>query len=85
MSGKALNRTSYWLRERNKKTADFKNCILEDLQAIENLSKQKNGFNNCSFVEKCITKAKQKTIIKNAFKNLTASKEYSCPGKFSKF
>ena len=85
MSGKALNRTSYWLRERNKKTADVKNCILEDLQAIENLSKHEIGFNNCSFVDKCITKAKQKRFIKNAFKNLTASTEYSCPGMFNKF
>ena len=85
MSGRNLKRISYLLREKNKKTADVKKCKLEELHSIEQLNKHEIGLKSCSVVEKCITKAQEKKFIENAFKNLTASKEYSIPSMFSKF
>ena len=84
MSGRNLKRISYLLREKNKKTADVKKCKLEELHSIEQLNKHEIGLKSCSVVEKCITKAQEKKIIENAFKNLTVSK-YSIPSMFSKF
>ena len=72
MSGKDLKRNSYWLKDRCKKTIDVKRSKLEDLQTSEHLSK----LEVCSFVTKCILEAQKKKMIENAFKNLTASKEY---------
>ena len=47
MSGKALKRSSYWLRERNKKTTDVKNSELEELCTIEHLRKHGIRLENC--------------------------------------
>ena len=85
MSGKNLERISYLLREKNKKTADVKMCKLEEVHSIEHLNKHEIALKSCSVVEKCITKAQEKKIIENAFKNFTASKEYSFPSMFNKF
>ena len=81
MNGKDLKRNSYWLKERYKKTIEVKNSKLEDLQTTENLNK----LEVCSFVQKCITIAQEKKIMENGMKNLTATKEYSFQGMFSKF
>ena len=83
MSGKDLKRNSYWLKDRCKKTIDVKRSKLEDLQTSEHLSKLENKVEVCSFVTKCIIEAQKKKILENAFKNLTASKEYSNQSMFS--
>ena len=85
MSGKNLKRISYLLGEKKKKTADVKKCKLEEVHSTKHLKKHEIGLKSCSVVEICITKAQEKKIIENAFKNFTASKEYSFPSMFSKF
>ena len=83
MSRKDLKRNSYWLKDRYKKTIDVKSSKLEDLQTSEHLSKLENKVGVGSFVTKCIIEAQKKKILENAFKNLTASKEYSNQSMFS--
>ena len=85
MSGKALKRSSYWLRERNKKTADVKKDKLEVLHTIEQLNKHGTRFENCSFVEKCGQKAQQKKVMENAIKYSKTSKGFFYPSMFRKF
>ena len=85
MSGKALKRSSYWLRERNKKTADVKNSKLEELCTIEHLRKHGIRLENCSFVEKCGQKAQQKKVMENAIKYSKTSKGFFYPSMFRKF
>ena len=85
MSGKALKRNSYWLRERNKKQTDVKKNKLKELRAIYNPSKHKvKLLENCSFVEKCVEKARQKKNVENAIKYSKTSKDFSYPGVFKK-
>ena len=85
MSGKALKRNSYWLRERNKKQTDVKKNKLKELRAIYNQSKHKvKLLENCSFVEKCVEKARQKKNVENAIKYSKTSKDFSYPGVFKK-
>ena len=76
MSGKALKRNSYWLRERNKKQTDVKKSKLEELHTTEHLSKNRIKLGKCSFVEKCCQKAKQKKISEKAVKIAKGSKEF---------
>ena len=71
MSGKESKQSPYWLREKNRQTADVKKKKLE--------CKQQAGKSHqneiCSFVEKCLAKAQKKKLEQNATKNSTASKE----------
>ena len=83
MSGKDLKRNSYCLKDRNKKAIDVKRSKLKDPQTTEHLSKLKRKIEVCIFVAKCIKEAQQKKIMENAFKNLTASKDYSSLSMFS--
>ena len=85
MSGNNLKRNSFWLKDRYEKIADAKKSKLEHFQTTEHLTILEDKFEVCKFVENCITKAKQKKILENAFINSTTSKEYSCPSMFSNF
>ena len=84
MSGKALKRNSYWLRERNKKQTDVEKYKLKQLLSIYSPSKHKIRLKNCSFIEKIVKKARQKKNIENAIKHSKNSKEFSYPGMFKK-
>ena len=84
MSGNSLKRNSYWLRERNKKQTDVEKIKLKELRAIDYLSKHKTKLINCSFVKKCVGKAKQKKNMNNAIKYSKTSKNFSYPGVFRK-
>ena len=85
MSGKALKRNSYWLRERNKKQTDVEKCKLEELHTIENLSKKRVKLRKCSFVEECGQKALQKKIMENFIKCSKTSKDFTYSSKIKKF
>ena len=71
MSGKESKRSPYWLRERNRQTADVKKRKLECKQQAGNSHQNKI----CSFVEKCLVKAQKKKLNQIAIKNSTGSKE----------
>ena len=83
MSGKDLKRSSYWFKDKNKKAIDVKRSKLKDPQTTEPLSKLERKIEVCIFVAKCIKEAQQKKIMENAFKNLTANKDYSALSMFS--
>ena len=83
MSGKDLKRNSYWLKDRNKKAIDVKRSKLKNSQTTEPLSKLERKIDVCIFVAKCRKEAQQKKIMENAFKNLTANKDYSALSMFS--
>ena len=85
MSGKALKRNLYLLREKNKKKAGVKNCKLEELHTIDYPDKHDVGLENCSFVEKSVVKAKQKKNMENAIKYSKTSKHFSYHSMFIKF
>ena len=85
MSGKALKRNSYWLMERNKNQTDVKKYKLKELHAIDNPSKHKIKLENCSFVENCGEKAKQKKDVENAIKYSKTNKDLSYPSVFRNF
>ena len=85
MSERASKRSSYWLRERNKKQTDAKKSSLEEQHKIEYLSKHEIKLGKCSFVKECGQKAKQKKIMKNAIKYSTTSKNFSYPSVFKIF
>ena len=85
MSGKALKRNSYWLRERVKKQTNVKKSKFKELHAIEHLSKHKTKLENCSFVENCGKKAKQKKDVENAIKYSKTNKDLSYPSAFRNF
>ena len=85
MSGKALKRDSYWLRERNKKQTDVEKNKSKELHAIDYQSKHKNNFKNFSFVEKCSEKAKQMKNMENAILYSKNSKDLFYPSVFRNF
>ena len=85
MSGKALKRNPYWLRERNKKKTDVKKNETEKLHTIEHLYKHTVRLENCSFVEKCGQIAQQKKTMESAIKYSKTSKDFSSPSLFRKF
>ena len=84
MSGKALKRTAYWLKERNKKTTDVKKYTLEELHTNEHISKHEIKLDNYSFVETCGQKAQQKKIMENAIRYSKGSKDFNFSSIFRK-
>ena len=85
MSGKPLERNSYWLKGKNNKKTGVKKFILEELNTIDYPSKHEIGLENFSFVEKCGEIAKQKKILENTNKYSKTSKDFSYPSLFRKF
>ena len=85
MNRNDLKRNSFWLKDRYKNTADVKKSKLEYFQTTKHLTILEDKFKVCEFVGNCITKAKEKKVMENAFMNSTTSKEYSCPSMFNNF